>query len=78
MTEPHACRNCEGVNPESCFFNTNKPPSPYCAPYLTRNQAEEIWRLLHHQPQKKWGPHRKALLRALRENAGSKTYTEKP
>jgi plasmid stabilization system protein ParE len=78
MTEPHACRNCEGIRPESCFFNRSKPPSPYCAPYLTRNQTEEIWRLLHQQPQKKWAPHRRAFLKALRENAGSITYTEKP
>ena len=58
-------------------MNANDP-SPYCAPYLSRKQAEEIWRLLHRQPEKKWAPHRKALLRALRNNAGNKHYMEKP
>lgn len=53
-------------------------PSPYCAPYLTRKQTEEIWRLLHAQPQKKWAPHRKTLLRTLRQNAGTKQYMEVP
>lgn len=52
-------------------------PSPYCAPTLTRKQTEEIWWLLHQQPQKKWGPHRRAFLKALRKNAGGKNYLEK-
>lgn len=33
--------------------------------------------MLHQQPQKKWAPHKKAFLKALRENAGSKIYLEK-
>jgi hypothetical protein len=78
MSEHHVCPNCIGAQPEACPFNYEKNPSPYCAPYLTRNQAEGIWRLLHQQPQKKWAPHRRAFLKALRENAGSMTYTEKP
>lgn len=53
-------------------------PSPFCAPYLTRKQTEELWRLLHQQPQKKWAPHRRALLKALQRNAGNKHYLEKP
>lgn len=56
----------------------NEKPSPFCAPYLTRKQTEEVWRLLHQQPQKKWAPHRRALLKALRENASNKHYPEKP
>jgi hypothetical protein len=78
MTTMHTCKHCAGVQPDTCMFNPNKPPSPCCAPYLTRNQAEEIWRLLHQQPQKKWAPHRRAVLKALREHAGNKNYTEKP
>lgn len=78
MSEQHVCPNCIGVQPESCPFNHGKNPSPYCAPYLTRKQTEEIWRLLHAQPEKKWTPHRRAILKALRANAGNKHYVEKP
>lgn len=55
----------------------NGMPSPFCAPYLTRKQTEEIWRLLHQQPQKKWTPHKKAFLKALRKNSNGKIYLEK-
>jgi hypothetical protein len=24
--EPHACPNCEGVDPDTCFMNANRPP----------------------------------------------------
>lgn len=78
MIDTHSCDNCEGIHPESCLFNQERRPSPFCAPYLTRKQTEEVWRLLHAQPQKKWAPHRKAVLKALRANAGNKHYLEKP
>ena len=53
-------------------------PSPYCAPYFSRKQAEELLALLREQPQKRWTPLRKAVLKALRENAGTKTYEDAP
>lgn len=80
MSATHHCDNCLGIQPESCLFNPGlrHSSSTFCAPYLTRKQTEEIWRLLHAQPEKKWAPHRKAILKALRANAGNRRYAETP
>lgn len=51
-------------------------PSPYCSPYFTRKQTEELFSLLQRQHHALWRPHRKALLRALRENAYGAEYPE--
>lgn len=49
--------------------------SPYVRWYLARRQAEQVLELLSAQPQRKWDPVLRSLLRDLRKNAGGRLYS---
>lgn len=50
-------------------------PSPYVAIRISRKRAEELLEVLRVSQRSKTKPHRKAVLRALRENANGRVYS---
>lgn len=69
-------RGVSGVvmHPKSPVFTE---PSPYCAPYMPRSQAEMLLALVRSQPQKKWRAVERNLLKGLRRNANGKEYPDR-
>lgn len=66
-----ACKQCRA------YICQCHVPWPNVLPCLSRKQAEELLALVRAQPQKKWVPIERNLLKALREYSGGKEYPDR-